>query len=141
MRFVIRAWQRIQLAIFCIIVVYSSQACSINQETQKYQREGGETWSLLVYNENEPHPLSISSVIPQRLSKPTDGEYMCLKTVVCFVTHCCVYVANLLPGTKPECGMNGFTVQPKLWQVAARTCARLKQICQRISAPRSRLSA
>lgn len=55
-----------------------------------------------VLQSNEPH--SIPSIILQRVSKSRDGEYMCLKTVMCFVTHCCVYVVNLLPGTKPECG-------------------------------------
>ena len=100
MRFVIRVWERLQLAIFCTIIFYRTQTCSTIQEIQKksVERKGNVVSAGL--QPNGPH--LIPSKILQRVSKPRDGEYACLKTVICFVTHCCVYVANHSFGTKPE---------------------------------------
>lgn len=66
--------------------------------------------------QNEPHP--ISSIILQRLSKPRDGEYMCLKIVVVFCDTLLCLCCKSSPWNKTRVRMNGFTVQPKRWQVA-----------------------
>lgn len=75
-------------------------------------------WSLLVQTPDKPPCISskIHCISKARLKRV---KTYVLQTVICFVTHCCVYIAKLLPQNKARVWMNSLTVQPRLWKVTA----------------------
>lgn len=120
MRFFIRAWQRIQLAILFSFFLYNYNLQNPSMEHKSgitevsIEGRGNAVCSGLQPNE----PLQIQT---QRWWMHVLWKHRCVLwhiTVFMFCKSC--------PWNKAGAWMNGFTVQPKLWQVATHECARLK---------------